>query len=216
ETTNSKVRNVEVYVDQQKAGTTTEQGTIACEAMPVGQHLISISYSGYGNLDVGYITIETDTTSLDLFVDMPNPKLTVSITMDTRLTLGLPPDEVGTATITVGNQGNLASKDTMALITVYEPESEKVLDQDLIRLGSISAGEITTQDSRELDTSYWNDECVLVVLFDGSDYISEENLRSLINAQGSTVDDLVYAVTDYLADNPEVIGKIIDAALCFI
>lgn len=216
EITTSKVRNVDVYIDQQKVGTTTEQGTIACDVISIGQHLVSISYVGYGTLDVGYVTIDSDTTSLDLFVDMPNPQLTVSISVEPEIKWGIPPDEVGVATITVGNQGNIPSKDTMALITVYEPENEKVLDQALMRLGSIAVGEMATQDSRELDTSYWNDECVLVVLFDGSDYINEQNLRSQINAQGSTLDDLVYAVTDYIAKNPEVVGKIMDVAMCFI
>ena len=123
---------------------------------------------------------------------------------------------MGRAIITVGNQGSMVSEDTMALITVYDSEDGKVLDQALVRLGSIAVGETVSKESDTLDTSYWHSEYVLVVLLDGSKYLVEKDLASMISAPGSVIDDLLWSVSNYLADNPEVIGTIVGAAVKFI
>jgi len=213
EETNSKVRGVKVYVDGTDVGTTTEQGTISLDVISIGQHRVSIAYTGYGTLDIGYVTVEKDTTFMDLFVDMPNPELMISLHVDEWLAVMIPPNEMGKATVTVGNQGDLPSKDTMALVTVYDAEASKVLDQALIRLGSIAIGETKAEESGTLDTSYWHNEYVLVVLFDGSEYLPEKDLRSMISAPGSVADNLANAVFDYLATNPELVGTIIGTAI---
>jgi hypothetical protein len=207
------VKNVRVYIDGIEMGSTTEQGTILLNTISVGQHDVSIAYTGYGTIDVGYMTVNKGTTSLDLFVDMPNPQLVFSLSVDEWLSGLFPPNQVGQATVTLGNQGNLPSKDTMALIIVYDLEAEEVLDQDLIRLGSVAIGESTWKKSEVLDTSYWHDEYVLAILFDGSEYLPEKDLETLISAPGSVVDDLTRAVCDYLAKHPEIVGKIIGVAL---
>lgn len=207
------VKNVEVYIDGNKKGTTTQQGTILLDTIPVGTHRVSIAYTGYGTIEIGYMAIEKETTSQELTVDMPNPELLLSVSVEEWLSGILPPNEVGEATVTIANQGNLASKDTMALVMVYDVETEEVTDRDLIRLGSISTGEDTWKKSDVLDTSYWHNEYVLVVLFDGSKYLPERNLESMISAPGSVVYDLVQGVSNYVTEHPEVLGKIIGAAI---
>jgi hypothetical protein len=209
------VKNVKVFVDGKDMGYTTQQGTILLSPVSVGQHRISIVYAEYGMIDVGYITVERSTSSLQLIVDMPNPKLILSVSVDEWLKWVVPPDEVGQATVTVGNVGNLPSKSTMALIIVYDAETSQVIDHDLIRLGSIAIGESVCQKSKELDTSYWHDEYVFVVLFDGSEYLKGSDLKDLVSAPGSVLDDVARYIANYLAEHPEIIGKIIGATIEF-
>lgn len=214
--TDLSAKNVVVYIDGNNKGTTTQQGTLLLNTISVGTHRVSITYTGYGTIEIGYITVEKQTSSLQLTVDMPNPEFIFSVSVDEWLNWVLPPDEMGQATVTVGNQGDLPSKDTMALVMVYDAESQYITDKDLIRLGSISIGENTWKKSKILDTSYWHDEYILVVLFDGSEYLPENNLESMIAAPGSVVYDLVQGVSNYLAEHPEVIGKIIGTTIKFM
>jgi molybdopterin converting factor small subunit len=211
--TDEFVNDVTVYVDGKEKGQMTQQGTLLLQTIPVGQHDLSINYEGYGSIDVGYITVNKDTTSLTEIVDMPNPKLTISLSVHEWLDWF---NELGEATITVGNQGQIQSKDTMALIIVYNAESNTVLDQDIVRLGSVSVGETSSQKSGQLDTSYWDDEYVLAVLFDGSRYITQKDLSTSINAPGSVVDDLVRSVASYCAEHPDLTEKIVATAIQLI
>ena len=209
------VRDVKVFIDGKDMGYTTQQGTILLEDVSVGQHRVSIVYKEYGIIDVGYIIVNRNTTSLQVIVDMPNPKLILSVSVNEWLKGLLPPNEVGQATVTVGNIGNLPSKDTMALVIVYDAEAHQVIDHDLIRLGSIATGESVCKKSRELDTSYWHNEYIAVVLFDGSEYLTGNDLKDLVSAPGSVIDDIARYIANYLAEHPEIIGKIIGAFIKF-
>lgn len=212
--TNLPVIGVPVYIDGEKAGETTQQGTIHIAPLSFGEHLLTITAPAYKDLDVGYITVQKGTDRLTCYADMPNPKLIVSATPK-ELLRGF--NEVGTVTIEVSNFGEVPSEDTMVLITVYDAEDEKTLSQDLMRIGSIAVGE--KSDPREsdiLDTSYWHDEYILVVVFERNRYFPESDLRTMIDAPGSIVDDLVNAVKDYLFEHPEVLGKIADVFLTFL
>jgi len=210
--TDKVVGNVNVYIDGKEMGVTTQQGTILLDSVSLGQHLVAINYAGYGKIDVDYITVQREVDSLSLSVDMPNPKLSITLSVSARLDWF---NEVGDATVTIGNQGNLDSKDTMVLFLVYDKEDETILDQALLRLGSIAVGE-STSETKTLDTSFWHDEYVLAVLLDGSDYIPEKDLSTSINAPGSVVDDLVREVGNYLAENPEVVKTIVSAAVSLL
>jgi hypothetical protein len=211
--TNSLVKSVAVYVDGIEMGTTTQQGTIMLNAISVGQHRLSVTYAGYGKIDVGYFTVEKNAASLSMTVDMPNPKLTIALDASQWLS-GL--NQVGQATVTIGNQGNVPSEDTMALIIVYDRTSRTVLGQDLIRLGSLAKGETVTKKSAVLDFSYWHGECVLAVLLDGSEYLPNQDLRTSIETSGSQLDDLVLAVGNYLVAHPEIVEKIVETALMLV
>ena len=211
--TNNLVKGVTVYVDGMEKGSTTQQGTIMLNAVQVGQHLLSVTYAGYGKIDVGYFTAQSNVPSLTTTVDMPNPKLTVTLTANQWLS-GL--NQIGRATVTVGNQGSVPSQDTMALIIVYDTASKAVLGQDLIRLGSIAQGETIKKESAVLDFSYWNGECILAVVLDGSQYLSSQDLSTSIETSGSTLDDLVIEVGNYLAAHPEVVKIIAETAIMFV
>jgi hypothetical protein len=140
---------------------------------------------------------------------MPNPQLTISLAARQWGIL----DRVGQATVTVGNQGEVTSEDTMALIIVYDKDNNVTLAQDLIRVGSIAKGETKVVDSNVLDFSFWHSEYVLAVLLDGSEYLPTEDLRTSIETSGSVLDDLVWAVGNYLAAHPEIVQKIVETVL---
>jgi len=211
EETEYPVKNVRVFIDGKEIGYTTQQGTILMEAIPIGRHKISIVYAEYGMIDIGYIDISKETTSLLITVDMPNPKLILSVSVTEWLEGIIPPNEVGRAIVTVANMGNLPSKDTVALVIVYDAEAKQVIDHDLIRIGSIAIGENICRESRKLDTSYWHDEYIAVVLFDGSEYLKGGNISDFVSAPGSVIDDIAKFIANYLAENPEIIGKILGA-----
>lgn len=163
---------------------------------------------------MGYITVKKGTEQLTSYVDMPNPQLIVSAAPKEWLR-GF--NEVGMVTVEVSNVGEVPSEDTMTLIIVYDAEDEKTLSQDLMRIGSIAVGEKSDpKESDILDTSYWHDEYILVVVFERNRYFPERDLRTMIDAPGSIVDDLVNEVKDYLVEHPEVLGKIADVFLTFL
>lgn len=204
--TSKLVSGVTVYLDGKVMGSTTQQGTILLNTVSIGKHLVSISYEGFGNIEVGYVDAEKNSNALSLLVNMPNPKLSATLSMREWLS-GF--NEIGEATVTVANQGQITSKNTMALVMVYDVEDHAVISQDLVRVGSVAIGEMASKKSSQLDTSYWHDEKTIAIIIDGSDYISEINLSTSISSAGSFADDLAREALAYLADHPEIIGKIV-------
>ncbi len=54
---------------------------------------------------------------------------------------------------------------------------------------------------------------MLVAILDRSRYMPSGDLRALIEAPGAIEDDLVRAITEYLAEHPELVIKIATVAL---
>ena len=218
--TNSKVQNEKVYIDGVEAGTTTEQGTIVLEALSIGQHRVSVERSGpgYKLVDVGYFTVEKGSVTASLRVDMPNPEL--SVTLETiMLQEGMIlPKKGGKASILVRNSGDRESKNTLALVTVYDIVAGKVTLQELWRLETIPVGETRSGATGTIltDKIYSGsagEDYVFVVIFDDSDYLPDNNLRSVINHKGSITDALIDAVNDYVNSSPQFEGVVVDTAL---
>ena len=218
--TNSKARNERVYIDGVEVGTTTEQGTIVLEALAIGQHRVSVERSGpgYKLVDVGYFTVEKDSVTASLRVDMPNPEL--SVTLETiMLQEGMIlPKKGGKASISVRNMGERESTNTLALVTVYDIVAGRVTLQELWRLETIPVGETRSGATGTIYTDKMysgsaGEDYVFVVIFDDSDYLPDKSLESVINHKGSITDALVDAVNNYVNADSRVSGKIVDVAL---
>lgn len=218
---NSEVRNVMVFVDGTETGTTSEEGTILCEAISIGQHRVSIVYVGYGSLSVGNFTVENENSSdVTLLVDMPNPELSVDLETDAWTEGYFQSRKVGKATVTVSNNGNIESENTMAIVTVYNEKTEKVTSQELVKLGNIAADATATGETGKIYTTrifettfngFGDDDSVFVVIYDNSEYLPQRSLRSVIGSTGSVAEFLLESVSDYMAEN-SVVGTIVDVA----
>lgn len=208
------ISNVKVYIDNKNVGTTSNEGTLRV-LMSIGEHSLGIVVPKFGELNVGYITVTNQTTTLLRYVDMPNPILTASVKVDEWVEWTPLPNAVGQVTITVANKGNLQSEDTMALILIYDADDRTIISQELIRIGSIAPGESITKTSGKLDTSYWHTDYVCVVLLDRSRYSPEFDIYDL-TAPGSVLDDIALEVINYLREHPDVAEKILWAFLNLI
>jgi hypothetical protein len=124
-------------------------------------------------------------------------------------------NQVGAVTVTVGNQGNIDSVNTMALVTVYNGDDYSFISSDLVHLGNIPKGQVRNGTTAVIDFNYWTGEYVSVVIIDGSEYLPKANL------QASSVDSSGFGViardtANYLAQHPEIATQIATALAGFV
>lgn len=208
EETGKLVNNVRVSLDGIEKGYTTQDGTLKIENILPGSYRTSIAIPGYGTIDAGYIDVNIQ-PRVKVMIDMPNPVFSVGATIKEELQLPSF-DEKGIATVELYNGGDVSSEDTLAIVSVYTIEDGKIslLDQCLIRFGGISKGEMKSKESRELDTSYWKDDDITVVVFDRNKYIPEQDFAVKLNLPGSTVDNLIEDAASYCSQSKEECAKV--------
>lgn len=212
--TDEFIKNIDVYVDDKKVGTTSQRGDVRA-LLSLGEHSLKLVIPKFGELNVGYIVVETATSRLVRHVDMPNPSLSLSCKVEEWIEWTPLPNAMGKVTVTLANVGDLQSEDTMALVLIYDEDEGAIISQELIRIGSIAPGERTTKISGTLDTSYWHTDYFCVVILDRSRYIPSFDIYDL-TGPGSVIDDIAHEVTEYLREHPEVGGMILKAFIALV
>ena len=94
--------------------------------------------------------------------------------------------------------------------------------QELVTLGNIASDATATGETGKIYTEkifektfngFGDDDYVFVVIFDYSEYLPYKSLNSVIDFTGSIADVLVTSVSNYMTENSQVVGTIVDAAL---
>jgi len=206
-------KNVVVYVDGNNKGTTTQQGTLLLNTISVGTHRVSITYTGYGSIEIGYMMVGKETSSLELTVDMPNPELLFSVSVEEWLSGILPPNEVGEATVTVGNQGNLPSEFVQNISGAIPPNEKRILDS-IMRSPDVTDVEhvlqtidpIITFDSNPYVQTLFKQSQPNIPLTSGS-----ANWRDFINWCGTLKDTIISELHRQYEFDRTRLRKVVDA-----
>ena len=208
EETSLSINDVRVYIDGVDKGITTQQGSIMGD-LECGTYRLRISIEDYGDLDVGYFEIVKDVEEYFIDVDMPNPNIRAVITDYHEHGI----DRKCDFNVKISNLGEMPSYDTYILISIYDPDDDRIMAQDYVHIGSIPKGEFKIHSAADLD-SQWGAEHVSVVVFNRYRYLPTTSLYSYYNTSESWLASLVNQLVDYIENNPDVIiGKIIDAIL---
>ena len=153
---------------------------------------------------------------------MPNPEFSVNLQVSRLMEGMVLPKKGGKATLTIRNVGTRASDNTLAVVTVYDTVAERVTLYEVWEFEEIPVGETRKGETGILYTnkmytpsytSHVDEDLVLVVVYDGSDYLPSIDLASIIDFTGPVDNNLVRAVNGYLNACREISGTIVATAL---
>lgn len=212
EETGESIDAIDVYVDDHKEGTTTQDGQLDLTNIAPGRHRVGLDVPGAQGMVERYVTVgEEDQVSLS--IDMPNPSFVVTAEVDDWYDWWHL-DEKGKVTVTLTNMGELPSEGTIAVVFVYRMDTYQKIAERTITLGQIppypQSGSSISEDTGEMSEFVWGPtEEAAVIIVDKSKYVPEdEQGMTKISNSVSVVGQALRDAIEWVRDNPEIIGKI--------
>jgi len=199
---------IDIYIDDVKKGTTTQNGELVIEDILPGRHKVGLDVPSYTQMVERYIDVGMQ-ESVSLAIDMPNPEFSVSVR--NLGDYGFP-DRRFDVEVTLKNMGDVPSKDTTAIILVYHgsDDFQSVKDSAMLDFGDMAGGGLSrSEEFTNLDFDYWNGTRVFVVVVDRWEYTPQSGT---IVAEVSTEEALLLQLGrqawQYMEEHPEIVGKI--------
>lgn len=208
--TNRYVDDVTVLIDGTVVGNTVQNGEIDITNLEYGRHRISVLVPYYEQCKVEqYVDVEGDKV-VPLSIDMPNPVFHASVKPKADLELF---NEYGTVSIDVSNTGNLASKNTVAIVFVYlEDNIATPVGTHIIDFGNIASGaQSVNKQITHLDEFEWlKNERIAVIIVDGWKYTPQnDQVICQVDVPAALSGQIVTQAFTYLSQHPELVGTIV-------
>lgn len=211
EETGSSVDGVRMYFGGKEVGSTTQDGTIEIEDVLPGNYKITVDTS-MGIRDAKYIDVISSRTSYSTTVDMPNPLLKPTATMEWNNILGTKVR----CKIKAINIGDDITKGPVALCLVYEIIDDKPVlkGSDSVLFSNIAPNSESKYEETEYISVPWNPltaEEIVVVFFDTHEYLQSKEQSIEMETTPSFAAQVLSDVYGYCSSNPEECAKIAGA-----
>jgi hypothetical protein len=204
-------------VDQ---GYLTDEGELKIEGVTPDTHELVLIIPHYGEkrqfVEVG----SGQTVTSNIVVDMPNPIFQVAVECNTHYLIFW---EDADLSVTLTNIGNVNSRSTSVLVIVHqEDDLSYPIATHMINFPSL----VPRRDGGTSETQTWHcdafvpgpKEIITTVVFDGWEYTPQnEQVACSISVPSSMLTELTSSITNYLANNPELVVETISKILvCFL
>ncbi len=215
--TRKPIQGVKIFIEGSQLSFTSrlptdDQGRTTIESIPPGDYQVrleNIPFVPSKLLSVG------SSSSVEVDVDMPNPRLTGSLKCQESGIL----DRFGTCTVTLSNlrhERPISSQGTVVLLFVYI--DNQLQETDIMNLGDIPVGGSVTKVSNQLKSFRFGvQETVIAVILEGWRYTPESQTQiGEYNAPPSLVASAVRGITQYCGQNPDICVKVVTGIISFI
>lgn len=217
--TGKPIKGENVYFDDERKGSTSEIGSLTITNILQGWHTISLD--DVNTMLKRDVNIQSGDDQIIKF-DMPNPILVLGeVVPEEIFWCENRPCTRFDVTITVRNDGNLDAKDVVAIVSVYNLDSQdnptgSPYSQKELVFVSIPRQSSRTEKIEDLDRSWWRKQRVFVVLLDTYEYSPTKDITKNISPDVNIAEKIVQDSIQYCSGHVmECIGKGIKTAGAF-